>query len=399
MELHDHYELDETFLSQSALLELVRELPTPCYLLDARGICRNIRSLYEAFDWNTGFRPYFPIGLAPYEAVLRRMREAGCGVSCSTPAELRLALQCGFSADAVWYAPLCPTAEGVEEAIACGVRITVDSPAFLSAFVQCGVLPGHVALRCNPGGKFLVDGRAVARPGRSKLGMPLGQILELAPVLLRNGVKTIGLSAELGCQTCEAGYYAAVAGYLLETAELLRRHGISVDFLDLGGGPAVGLLPGDPIPDLAAMGQRLRTALECRGGAGCPVHIGPGRWIIGPCGILVSKVLGVKELERNFLILDADAAHFVGLLRGARHHISLLGKTGKSGRVAYDVVGGLPDSVSRFAERHLLPPAEVGDYCVIHGAGAVASAQIFRSGVSPCGVYLYDEEGRVEALG
>ena len=399
MEPRDHYEFDETFLPQSALLEAVKGLPTPCYLFDARGIRRNVRTLSEAFGGNPGFRPCVPVRLAPYEGVLRRLREEGCGVSCSTLEELRLAFQCGFSADAVSYAPLCPTAEELGEAVARGVQITVDNPAFMSVFVQCGALPRRVALRCNPGGKFLVDGRAVARPGRSKLGMPLGQILELAPVLQRNGVETIGLSVELNCQTCEAGYYAAVANCLLEAAELLRRQGVTTEFLDLGDGLAIALLPGDPVPDLTAMGRRLQGVLERYGAVDCPVSVGPGRWILGPCGILVTKVLGVKELERNFLLVDADASQFVGLLRGARHHISLLGKTKRSGRVAYDVVGGLPDLTSRFAERHLLPPANAGDYCVIHGAGFAASAQILRNGVSPCGVYLYDEEGRVEALG
>ena len=394
----NEYEFDETFLSQSALAKVAQELPTPFYLLDAAGIRQKIRLLYRAFAWNPGFHPAFPVRLAPYEAVLRRLLEEGCGVRCGNMEELELAERCGFTGDRISYGPMCPTVREVEKAIALQAQILVDNPSFLSVFLLGGAISANTALGYNPGGKFLVDGKAVSRPGKSKLGMTLSQILEIAPVLLRGGVAHLGLAVEPDRQIVEEGYYAAVAECLLRVADELRKRGISVEYLDLGGGPGIPLLPGDPAPDLEAMGSRVRRILEMAGAEDLPVHIAPGRWIIGPCGILVSKVLCVKELERKYLILDAAATHFGRVLRGAKHHVSLVGKTQRNGRTAYDVVGCLPEDLPRLAERYLLPPAEVGDYCVFHSAGYAAPMQMTYGGMTPCHVYLYDEDGTVEQL-
>ena len=75
-----------------------------------------------------------------------------------------------------------------------------------------------------------------------------------------------------------------------------------------------------------------------------------------------------------------------------------MGKTQKTDRRAYDVVGCLPEDLPRLAERYLLPPAEVGDYCVFHSAGYAAPMQMSYGGMTPCPVYLYDEDGKVEQL-
>ena len=77
--------------------ELLRALPTPCYVYDEAQLRTRAARLRSAFSWSAGFRAWFPVRALPNPTVLRILREEGQSALCVTAGEYRLALASGFS--------------------------------------------------------------------------------------------------------------------------------------------------------------------------------------------------------------------------------------------------------------------------------------------------------------
>ncbi len=84
-------------LSDAVFENAAAKYPTPFHLYDEAGIRRNARTLKQAFAWCEDFEEYFAIKALPNPAILRILKEEGCGVDCSSDTELMLADACGFS--------------------------------------------------------------------------------------------------------------------------------------------------------------------------------------------------------------------------------------------------------------------------------------------------------------
>lgn len=382
----DAYEYDELFLPREQLRGLTESLPAPFYLYTETGLRHSIRLWKQAFSWNPGYRPVFPLGKLPFAETAAVLREEGCAVSCQSPRELRAAEGWGFSGADLIYAPLWPTEEGMELASRLGAAVSADNPAAASLCVE---YPAKTVSLCfNPGGKFRAGTSVIVRADAEKRGMTEQQILEWGPYLSRAGVKSLGLEAHLSVQTTEPEYYAAVASLLYDLADKLERLGAPVAFCNLGGGPGLGFLPGVPNADPDAMAQAVARVSE---GRQMPLWTEADRILTGPNAIFVMKVLGVKHSYRTFVIVDADAAQFPRIRQASMHHLSLLSSTAAQGRSYCDVVGCRTDSRARFGERRLLPPVQDGDFCILHDAGVDPPG-------TDCGCYLLRPDGTVTLL-
>ena len=86
------------FVTLPQLQEIVKTYPTPFHLYDEKGIRENARAMKAAFAWNPGFKEYFAVKATPTPAILKLLREEGCGVDCSSLTELMLSDRCGFGA-------------------------------------------------------------------------------------------------------------------------------------------------------------------------------------------------------------------------------------------------------------------------------------------------------------
>ncbi len=85
------------FVTKEQLEEIVKKYPTPFHLYDEKGIRETARNLYKAFSWNEGFREYFAVKATPTPAILKILKEEGCGVDCSSLTELMMSDRCGFA--------------------------------------------------------------------------------------------------------------------------------------------------------------------------------------------------------------------------------------------------------------------------------------------------------------
>ena len=125
-----------------------------------------------------------------------------------------------------------------------------------------------------------------------------------------------------------------------------------------------------------------------------------GRVITGPYGYLVSTVLHLKHIYKDYVGLDACMANLMRpALYGAYHHITVLGKENQSADHKYDVTGSLCENNDKFAIDREIPDPQPGDLVVIHDTGAHAHAMGFNyNGKLRSAELLFKEDRSVELI-
>ena len=395
---------DRLFLAPDQLEALARTLPTPFYLYDEGGIRQAAGRYRTAFRWNAGYRQFFPVKATPTAAILRLLKEEGCGMVCSSGAELVLCQRCGFEPQDVLFLPNYPLPKDLDLAANLGAQVILDGPES-AAFAAAGCSLDTVGLRYNPGGEFRADGEILSRPQDQKFGLSGKDLLAEAEALKTLGTKAVGLHAYLRGNTLNPGYLPALAELLFSLAVNLREEtGLEIAYVNLSGGLGIPYRPEDETPDLEAMGQAVREAYQTwmvpAGLGQVPIYTEPGRYLTGPYGILVSRVVSIKRGYRDYMGLDASAADLMRpMLYEAYHHVTLPGKAPDAPRRAWDVVGGIAENTDKFAVGRLLPDPEIGDLCVIQDAGAHGHSMGYNyGGKLRCGEYLLGRDGGVKCI-
>ncbi len=370
------------FVRPDQLREIAAQYPTPFHLYDEAGIRRSARALKAAFAWNPGFQEYFAVKATPTPAILNILREEGCGVDCASLAELELARRCGFSGGEIMFSSNETPAAEYALADKLGATINLDDFTHIDFLKETlGHIPEKISCRYNPGGEFHLGESAegfqvMDTPGDSKYGFTREQLFEGFRKLKAMGAREFGLHAFLASNTLSNDYYPALAEILFNLAvELQRETGCHITFLNLSGGVGIPYRPGQPANDIFAIGEGVRRKYE---EILVPAGMGDvslcselGRWMLGPHGCLVTRVLHFKHIYKEYVGVDACAADLMRpAMYGAYHHITVVGKEDLPCDHKYDVVGGLCENNDKFAIDRMLPAIDIGDLLVIHDTGA-----------------------------
>ncbi|MCE5235256.1 MAG: diaminopimelate decarboxylase [Clostridiaceae bacterium] len=355
--------------------EIAKTYPTPFHLYDEATLRARVRALRDAFSWSEGYREYYAVKACPNPALLQILMEEGCGLDCSSYAELLLARAIGAAGTDIMFSSNATPAEEFVFARGLGAYINLDDLSHVDFLRENGGIPETVSCRFNPGGVFRFGNTIMGRPGESKYGFTREQLTEGFRKLIGYGAKRFGLHAFLSSNNTDAAYYPALASILFKTAaELYAETGAEIAFINLSGGIGIPYRPEDEPVDIALVGARVREAYEA---AFWKPDIKPavftelGRYVSGPAGFLVMRAMHEKQTYKNFLGMDACA---VDLMRpamyGAYHHITVLGKENELSDHLYDVTGSLCENSDKFAVDRLLPHVERGDILAVHDTGA-----------------------------
>ena len=370
------------FVTLEQLREITEQYPTPFHLYDEKGIRENARRLKEAFAWNPGFKEYFAVKATPNPAILKILREEGCGADCSSLTELMLADRSGFSGHEIMFSSNDTPAEDFKLAAQLGAIINLDDFTHIDFLKETiGFIPETVCCRFNPGGVFTIGASAegfqvMDTPGDSKYGFTREQLFEGFKKLKAMGAKRFGIHAFLASNTLSNQYYPTLAGILFQLAvELEQETGCDVCFINLSGGVGIPYKPDQPANDIAVIGEGVRQQFEKilvpAGMGDVAIYTELGRFMLGPNGCLVTKVLHFKHTYKEYVGVDACAANLMRpAMYGAYHHITVMGKEDAPCDHMYDVTGGLCENNDKFAVDRMLPEVELGDLLVIHDAGA-----------------------------
>jgi len=310
-------------------------------------------------------------------SVIRTLARRGAGADVVSGGELQRALAAGVPAEKIVFAGVGKTADELRLALRSGIgQVNVESAPELAAVdaaaAQLGVM-APVALRINP--DVDADTHAKITTGRhdNKFGIDRDQALALIRERgIWRHVRIGGLAMHIGSQLLGLGPFRAAFAALAETAEAARSAGAAIDRLDVGGGLGIAYdnaaLP-PAVQDYAALVRALAERTGCR------IILEPGRSLVGNAGILVTRVIYVKEgVGRRFIIVDAGMNDLLRpALYDAHHEIRpVLAPTGDAAATEcpVDIVGPVCETADTFAVRRVLPPLAPGALLAIFSAGA-----------------------------
>jgi diaminopimelate decarboxylase len=371
---------------------------TPAYLYSRT----NIEQAYRRLDSAFGILPHticYAVKANSNLGILRVFAGLGSGFDVVSGGELYRLRRIGVPGNRVVFSGVGKTREEIREALRGRILLfNVESPAeldLLAAEASRLRVPASASIRVNP------DVEAGGHPHistghhRHKFGMDWDDARRL--YLAYSGSRWIqwqGISAHVGSQILSLAPFrravARLAGYVRE----LDRAGISLRFLDCGGGLGIRYTEEQP-PGMAAYAAELARAVRP---LGCHLLIEPGRSLVGPAGVILMRVLYTKRNRgKNFVIVDAAMNDFMRpALYGATHPITRVCR--RSGALARaDIVGPVCESGDCFVQDWPLGKVAAGDLLVLWGAGAYGfvEASNYNSRPRPAEVLVEGRRFRV----
>ncbi len=342
----------------------------------------------------------------PNPFLIRILKEYGCGCDCSSYTELLLSDAVGIRGEDIMFSSNDTPAEEFRLAAKLGATINLDDITHI-AFLEktLGYLPKTLSCRFNPGGYFSLGTDIMDNPGDAKYGFTTEQMFEGFHILKAKGVERFGIHAFLASNTVTNEYYPVLAKQLFELAVRLQREtGAHIAFINLSGGIGIPYRPDQEPNDIRMIGEAVRKVYEevlvPAGMGDVAIYTELGRFMMGPYGQLVTRVLHQKHIHKEYVGVDACAVNLMRpAMYGAYHHITVLGKEERPCDHKYDVTGSLCENNDKFAIDRMLPEIEIGDYIVIHDTGAHGFSMGYNyNGKLKSAELLQREDGSVELI-
>lgn len=389
-----------------AFIERIAEdYPTPFYIYEEAGIRESVKKLQTAFAWNKGFKEYFAVKALPNPHILAILRELGCGADCSSLPELVLAQRADILGENIMFTSNETPAAEYSLAKELGAVINLDDITHIEYLEKnCDGLPELVCFRYNPGPLREAE-TVIGRPEEAKYGLTKEQIFEAYASVKSKGAKRFGLHTMVASNLLEREFFVETAKMLFELAvELKERLDIRLEFVNLGGGIGIPYRPGQESVDIEKLGREIEKLYE---NMIVPAGLDPlkifmenGRCITGPHGFLVMRAIHKKHIYRDYVGVDGCMANLMRPgMYGAYHHVSVLGKDESAQKKVIDIVGSLCENNDKFAIARELPEIEIGDYVVVHDAGAHGHAMGFQyNGKLRCAELLMQTDGIIKMI-
>ncbi|SEL24454.1 diaminopimelate decarboxylase [Roseivivax marinus] len=373
----DHFRYRDGVLCAEdvALSDIAATVGTPAYVYSTATLERH----YKLFDEALGDLPHaicYAMKAASNQAILTTLARLGAGMDVVSGGEYARAKAAGVPGERIVFSGVGKTEEEIRAALTGGVKqFNVESEPELAVLSRVAAELGvtaPIALRVNPD----VDARTHAKisTGKSenKFGIPISKARAVyAEAAALPGIEVVGVDVHIGSQLTELEPFEAAFSRVAELTEALRADGHDIRRLDLGGGLGIPYQNTNEAPPLPFdYGALIRRTV---GHLGCEIEIEPGRLIAGNAGILLARVIYVKEGEgRRFLILDAAMNDLIRPAMYDAWHDIVPVKEPAAGaeRVTYDVVGPVCESGDTFARARDLPELAAGDLVAFRSAGA-----------------------------
>jgi diaminopimelate decarboxylase len=354
--------------------DLVAAFGTPLYVYSRAAIVERYNEFARAFA-DVEKLICYSVKANGNLGILRLLAQQGSGADIVSGGELYRARLAGIPADRIVFSGVGKTV--TEQAAALEARIygfNVESESELWALSNLASTVGvraPVAIRVNPDIESPTP-HHYTRTGHkaTKFGIPM----EDAPRLYRlasglPGIELRGIDVHIGSQILEVDPYRQAMRRVLDLVAQLRSENVILEYIDVGGGFGVSYEGGQGptahdfaaalLPDLRPTGLR--------------VIVEPGRYILAPSGILLTRVVTVKETEaKNFVITDAGMNDLLRPSHYASYHkVYGAEQHPERDRMLVDVVGpicetgdflALDREIERVLEGELLAVGTAGAY-------------------------------------
>ncbi|MEQ5776413.1 diaminopimelate decarboxylase [Thalassospira sp. NFXS8] len=372
----NHFEYVDGVLNAEgvSIPELADQVGTPFYCYSTATLERHYKVYASAFD-RLDATVCYALKANSNQAVIRTLAKLGAGADVVSVGEMRRALRAGVAPSKVIFSGVGKADAEMREALDANIaQINVESIPELVELNRVALDMGkkaRIALRINPHVDAKTHEKIATGKAENKFGIDWTRAIEVyRDAAKMDGIEITGIAMHIGSQLTDLTPFREAFTRLAGMVEELRTYGIDIKNLDLGGGLGIAY-QGETPPLPEAYGQMVR---ETVGHLGCHITLEPGRLIVGNAGILVSRVMYIKDGEaKRFAILDAAMNDLIRpTLYNAYHEIIAVNEAGDDDKMALmDVVGPICETGDTFGKDRKLPDnLQPGDLVAICSAGA-----------------------------
>lgn len=361
------------FHAEDVDLELLAaEVGTPFYCYSTATIERHYRVFTEALA-GLDAQIAYAVKANPNLSVIATLARLGAGADVVSVGEMKRALEAGVLPDRIIFSGVGKTREEMAEALMAGVgQFNIESEpeaGDLSVVASALGRTANVTLRINPDVDAGTHAKISTGKAENKFGIPLARAAAaFAAAAVLPGLNACGIALHIGSQLTDLAPLEQAFGRTGGLIADLRAAGHVIDRADLGGGLGIPYDPDLPTPPSpAAYGAMVARVTK---GWNVRLMFEPGRLIVGNAGVLVSRVIRIKDgASTKFVVADAAMNDLMRpSLYDAWHNICAVSP--RSGKMTANVVGPICETGDTFAMGRELTPLEEGDLILFLTAGA-----------------------------
>ncbi len=362
---------DELWCERTPVRKIGEKVGTPFYLYSYH----TLRNHFRVFDDAFSAVPHivcFALKANSNIAILRSFVREGGGVDIVSGGELFRALQAGADPQKIVYSGVGKRIDEIEYALSSGILMfNVESPQELETINAVARRMGKkagIALRVNPDVDPQTHPHISTGLKENKFGVNMKRAREAygRAKRLRN-IDIRGISCHIGSQVTKIAPFVDALGRLKRLIALLRKDGIRIRYVDVGGGLGITYRNEEPPHPTEYADALIGAAKELN----ATFIFEPGRVIVGNAGILVARVLYTKSNEgKNFIVVDAGMNDLIRpSLYDSYHRIQPVVRKGQR-EIDADVVGPICESGDYLAKGRSVPAFERDDLVAVMSAGA-----------------------------
>ena len=371
---------DATHLSceQVPLAKLAERFGTPLYVYSAKAIRERVQGFERAFS-DVSHSICYSVKANSNLSILRLLDKLGCGFDVVSGGELERVLRANRrAAKKVVFSGVGKTVAEIEAALKAGILLfNLESASEMEAVAACAAKlkrKARIAWRVNP--DVPADTHPYISTGlqKHKFGVPIGEARELYATAARSKHLLVsGVSVHIGSQITQVSSFSAAMWRVAELVRQLQSDGHKIEYVDAGGGLGIDYNGSQDFE--AAVVEYARAVTRPLNDLNVKVLLEPGRSIIGPAGVLVTRVLYRKRNgEKKFVVVDAAMNDLIRpALYQAEHQIVPVEDRNAKPEIV-DVVGPICESGDFFAHERTLPTVNEGDLLAILDTGAYGMA-------------------------
>lgn len=375
---------------------------TPVWVYGAGSMQARYAALQAAFKAQSlDVHIHYAVKANDHLAILNVFRQLGAGADVVSLGELLRARRAGIAAKDVVYSGVGKAAAEIEAALAQGIgQFNVESAEeleMLSALATHMGVTATVVLRMNPDVDAGTHAKITTGLAENKFGIAAADIPALyARAATLPGISVHGLALHIGSQILSPEPYATAYARAAEMIRTLRAQGLTVTVLDLGGGIGIGYHD-EPGMNLAAFAAVVKREV---GSLGVKLLMEPGRYLVGPAGLLLASVVLQKQAGKRFVVLDAAMNELMRpALYEAWHGILPVGASLFHGAATpADVVGPVCESADSFAKDRALPDLAPGARVALLDAGAYGAVMSSSYNARPRAASVLIADGQFQLI-
>jgi diaminopimelate decarboxylase len=370
-----YFKNGELFCENVKLQDIAKNVGTPVYVYSKKAIEDKINEYKEAFkDYPTLI--CYACKANSNLSILNIFNKYGFGLDTVSGGEIFKGLLAGFPTDRIVYAGVGKTDEELELAINKEIlSFNVESKEELDVINEIAKKLGkkaNISIRVNPDVDPKTHPYISTGLKKSKFGIDIDEALDtyIYASKLKN-LNIVGIHCHIGSQILDISPFKEAIQKVIDLINQLKKKGIYLQFIDVGGGIGIKYRPEDNPPKIKDLANLIIPIIK---ETGLKLLLEPGRSLIGEAGALISKVIFTKDKkEKHFIIVDAGMNDLTRpSIYEAYHHIYPLKKKDKV--IKADIVGPICETGDFLALDREIDNVKRGDYIAIMSAGAYGSS-------------------------